>query len=362
MNTISAILGASIYNNTVEDYTIALAVFCATIFTLHIVKTIILNRIRSLAKPPTNEWDNVAIGFLNSIDWPLYFTGAVYLAVHYIQLTEFTNTIINTIINTLTTIVIGFYAIKISEAILRRAINLYIAKQSDKSRLDKTIISFINTIIRILLWLLVGLIVLENLGFNVTVLLGGLGVAGIAVGFALQSILADFFAFFSIYFDKPFKRGDFIVIGADKGTVVHIGIKSTRIQTLQGEELIVSNQELTSVRVNNFKKMEKRRIEFTFGVVYDTPNAKLKKIPTIVRKIIRNEKLASIDRVHFTELGDYSLNFEVVYFILDKDFKKYRDAQQRINLKLKDIFEKEGIEFAHPTQTLFHNSVHEAKL
>jgi len=161
------------------------------------------------------------------------------------------------------------------------------------------------------------------------------------------------FSAFAIYFDKPFKDGDFIIIGNDMGTIKHIGIKSTRIQTLEGQELVVSNSELTSIRVNNYMKMEDRRVVFKFGVEYSTSLEKLKKINEIVKKIVKGAKNADLDRVHFKEFGDFSLNYEVVYYIHSPDYTEYMDVQQEINFKLKEAFEKEGIVFAFPTQTIF---------
>jgi small-conductance mechanosensitive channel len=142
------------------------------------------------------------------------------------------------------------------------------------------------------------------------------------------------------------------------GTVTKIGMKSTRMQLLQGEELVISNKELTTASIRNFKKMNKRRIEFSFGVTYDTSLKKLKKIPDIIRKIIDPKELKyvhSLDRVHFTDFGDFSLVFNIIYYLNTKDYTKYRDTQQEINFQIKEAFEKEGIEMAFPTQTIFLN-------
>ncbi|MCW3993646.1 MAG: mechanosensitive ion channel family protein, partial [Candidatus Bathyarchaeota archaeon] len=158
-----------------------------------------------------------------------------------------------------------------------------------------------------------------------------------------------------IYFDKPFEIGDFIVVGDYSGTVKQVGIKSTRLQLLQGEELVISNKELTTASVRNFKKLKKRRIIFTLGVTYDTPLKKLQKIPEMISKIIEKMELAELDRVHFKKIGDFSLNFEVVYYLKVGDYVKYMDTQQEINFAIIEAFEKEGIEMAFPTQTIFLN-------
>lgn len=186
----------------------------------------------------------------------------------------------------------------------------------------------------------------------------GLGIGGLAIGLALQNVLQDIFSAFTIYFDRPFEIGDFIVIGEYMGTVKKIGIKSTRVQLLQGEELVVSNRELTNREIRNFKRMEKRRVVFTIGVTYDTPLEKLKKIPEIIKDIIDPKKLPDVDqleRVHFKEFGPYSLNFEIVYYMKTRDYIKYMDTQQTINFRIKEEFEKEGIEMAFPTQTIYIN-------
>ena len=215
----------------------------------------------------------------------------------------------------------------------------------------------LNKIIKGVLWAVAVIIILSNFGYNVSALAAGLGIGGLAIAFAMQNILSDVFASFSIYFDKPFRIGDFIIVGDDLGTVKHIGIKTTRIQTLQGQELIISNKELTETRVNNYKKMERRRISFTFGVEYGTKLKQLKKISSIVKEILDKIKIADLDRVHFKQFGDFSLNFEVVYYVNKPDYLTYMDTQQEINFALKERFEKEGIVFAFPTQTIYLNKI-----
>ena len=181
------------------------------------------------------------------------------------------------------------------------------------------------------------------------------GVLGIVLAFGLQEILSDIFASISIFFDKPFEIGDFIIVGDNIGVVKKVGIKSTRIQSLWGQEVVIPNKELTSARINNYKKMEKRRIQFSFGVVYDTSAEKLEKVLEITKEIVDKIELADLNRVHFKEYGDFSLNFEVIYYVNTPDYNKYMDIQQEINLSIKKRFEKEGIIFAYPTQTVIIN-------
>ena len=196
------------------------------------------------------------------------------------------------------------------------------------------------------------LFILSSIGYNVTTFVAGLGVDGIAVAFALRNILADVFASFSIYFDKPFQIGDFIEFDANKGHVTKVGIKSARICALQGHEIVVSNKQLTETIVNNYKKMDKRRILFNIGVTYDTKTEKLREIPDIIRYIIEKIQLTEIDRIHFSQFGDFSLIFEVVYYVLNDDYNIYMNIQQEINFAIKERFEESGIEMAYPTQTI----------
>jgi small-conductance mechanosensitive channel len=179
-----------------------------------------------------------------------------------------------------------------------------------------------------------------------------LGIGGIAVALAVQNILGDLFSSLSITLDKPFSIGDFIVVGDYEGTVEDIGLKSTRIKSLSGEEVVFSNSDLLNSRIRNYKKMEERRISFDIGVVYGTPGKKLEKIPAIIEEIIKPQPNVRFERAHFRSLGDYSLDFGVVYHVLVPEYAVYLDIQQGINLELYARFEDEGIEFAYPTTTV----------
>jgi small-conductance mechanosensitive channel len=211
----------------------------------------------------------------------------------------------------------------------------------------------LKKIIQIIVFIAAFLIILYTFQIDLTGAMVGLGVGGIAVAFALQSTLSDFFSAFSIYFDRPFEIGDFIVVGDYSGTVKTIGVRSTRIQLLQGEELVISNKELTSGSVRNFRKLEKRRVAVNIGVTYETSSEKLKKIPGIIKEIIKNVKLTSFDRVNFTEFADFSLKFLIIYYVNSSDWGEYLETQQEINFAIKEAFEKEGIEMAYPTSTVF---------
>jgi len=196
------------------------------------------------------------------------------------------------------------------------------------------------------------LLALQNLGVDVTALVTGLGVGGIAVALAVQNVLGDLFASLSITLDKPFVPGDFIVMGSEMGTVEKIGLKTTRLRSLSGEQLVLSNNDLLSSRVRNYKRMNERRVVFAFGVLYSTPPEVLEKIPGMVREIIAAEKLARFDRCHFYRFGDSSLDFETVYYALSPEFTVHMDVLQRVHLAILRRLTTLGVGIAFPTRTL----------
>ncbi|MGY6277435.1 mechanosensitive ion channel domain-containing protein [Methylomonas sp. MgM2] len=213
-------------------------------------------------------------------------------------------------------------------------------------------LSILNFTGQVLLWSLASLLILQNLGVDITALVAGLGIGGIAVALALQRILNDLFSSLSIVLDKPFMVGDFVVLGDFLGTVEHIGIKTTRLRSLTGEQIICANGELLETRIRNFKRMHERRVVFKLGVVYQTTYEQLRRIPGIIKDIIEGVEQTRFDRAHFFQYGDFSLDFEIVYYVLSSDYNVYMDAQQFINLEIYRRFEQAGIEFAYPTQSV----------
>lgn len=216
-----------------------------------------------------------------------------------------------------------------------------------------TRVGVLGFVSRTVLWSLALLMILDNLGFNITALLASLGVGGVAVALAVQNILGDLFASLSIALDKPFVVGDFIVVGDHMGTVEHVGLKTTRLRSLSGEQLVFANTDLLQSRIRNFKRMYERRVLFKFGVLYQTPRQTLATIPDEIRKIVESQSNVRFDRAHFFTFSEFSLDFEVVYYVLDPDYGRYMDTQQAINLALIDRFAEIGVEFAFPTRTLY---------
>ncbi len=354
MDIITKLNSISLGANTAYDYVLAISIFVALILALKIFQVIILSRLYKVAKKTKTDFDDVLIEVIKSIKPPIYFFLAIYFSVKVLIFSE----VVNKIIFVLFVIAIIFEVIRSLERLLDYFINKFLERSESKGRSkeqSRAMIKTLQAILRVILWSVGLLLLLSNLGINVNSLVASLGIGGIAVALALQGILSDVFSSFSLYVDKPFEVGDYIVIGTDNGTVEKIGLKTTRIRTLQGEELVVSNQELTSTRVQNYRKMEKRRIVFNLGVTYDTASTKLKSIPKLMKEIIKKEKLAEYDRCYFTEFNDSSLNFEVVMFIKSPEYEDYLKTRHKINLDIYKTFEKEGIDFAYPTQTLYIN-------
>ena len=337
-----------IAGNRVVDYLTAGGIALAAWLGLKIAEKYAVSWLKRLASKTKLEFDDLVINILDSLNWVFYLIVSVYVGVQFITLNPF----VRRISDTLTAVVVGYFVIRgleqVSDYLL---IQLLGRSQKDDSQ-KKMILSLAQKLARFLIWVIAGALILQNLGYKVGALLGGLGIGGIAVAFALQNVLEDVFAYFSIYFDKPFQIGDFIVAGQDKGRVEYIGIKTTRLRTLQGEELIISNKDLTNARVSNFKRMQKRRVVTNLGVAYETPPRKLQKIPQLVEKILSQHPKAEFNRCYLVELADYALRFEIVYHVTSKDYQDYLEIQQLLNLELLKQLAKLGVEIAYPTQTI----------
>lgn len=344
------LLKLTFFGNSLHNYLFSLGVFVGVFLVLRIFKGSVVKRLRKLAKATKSDLDDLLIEIIGSIGYPMYLLVSIGIALQFIEQPPF----LKAFGFTIALIVIVYTIIRAIQQFIDYIFTKGVEKRLvEDASFDPSIIRLLAKALKGAVWIVAILLVAQNLGYNITALVAGLGIGGIAIAFALQGILSDIFASFSIYFDKPFKTGDFIIVGDDMGTIKHIGLKSTRIQTLQGEELVISNKELTETRIHNHKKMERRRIGFRFGVVYDTPTKKLRQIPQMVKDIVAAQELVDVDRVHFAEFGDFSLNFQVMYYMNVPDYTAYMDAQQAINFAIKEKFEQEDIEFAYPTQTVY---------
>lgn len=341
----------------IQKLIIAVGLFVIISVATWLLQLVVLVRLESLAKKTSKQFDDTFVEAIQSIRPWVYNLVAFYVVLQLYTLP----TMADQIISGLLYFAFVWQGIQVIKCFIRYAVTNFVEKDEDGDGVvdpaAATASDLITLISSIVLWVLGVIFVLSNIGIEVTSLIAGLGIGGIAIAFALQGVLGDLFASFSIYFDKPFRIGDFIVIGTDSGTVEKIGIKSTRIRTLQGEELVVSNAELTTVRVQNFKKMQERRISSQFGITYETPQDKVKMVAGVVERIFEDISGCHLDRVHFTTFADSALLFEVVYFIESSEYVDFLNAQQQFNFTLMERFAEIGIEFAYPTQTIYTKTV-----
>lgn len=343
-------LALEFLGNTVKSYLFFIGTIVIGIVVLAILKNVVIKRLAAKAKRTQTDIDEMLTRAIDKYLLPILYLIVIYLSLHYLT--------INTNLLRIIDIVIIAFGI-IFGALLLSSVAIVLFNrfwQKKKGESDPMALRWIAVILRILIWGAALLLFLENIGVEITALVAGLGIGGIAIAFAAQAILEDIFSFVTIFFDRPFEIGDYITIGDMMGTVEHIGIKTTRIRSLSGEQLVFANKDLTNSRLRNYKRMESRRISFGLGVTYDTPLEKLKAIPDIIKDIITNLDGAEFVRAHFFEYADYSLNYQIVYIVQSQDYAVYMDIQQEINFKIKEEFDKHGISFAFPTQTLYVHS------
>jgi len=347
------ILEREILENTLQSWLIAVGLSFGTVLVLIFIKRILKMRLAKLIKKSKSMLDDYLLPLLSQTRWFSILAGGLMVGLFALDLPEDIHIWTARIIQVIFALQVGFWGTGVVSLYIERGVA---SKIQDDHAEDATTLDALGLIIKIALWSILALIILDNLNVEISSLVASLGIGGIAVALAAQNILGDLFASLSITLDKPFVIGDFVVVDDFEGDVEDIGLKSTRIRSLSGEELIFSNTDLLNSRIRNYKRLEKRRISFTIGVIYGTPVEKLKKIPGMIENIITPFENAEFDRAHFKTLGDFSLDYSVVYHVLVPDYSSYLDIQQMINLEIYQQFEKEGIEFAYPTQTVMLDS------
>ena len=332
--------------NTIATYTLSLVIFILGLATFALIQHAVLSWIGAIAKRTKTDIDDAFVKIVRSFRPPFYLFLAFWLALRPLEITGIADNVVTAIL----LLWVIYQAVIVVGIVVEEVVFHHLTKERDEN--TKSALHLLTSIAKGVMWVLGILLVLSNFGIDVTSLVAGAGIVGIAVAFALQGILSDLFSSFSLYFDKPFKIGDFIIVGDTMGVVKHIGIKSTRIRSLSGEEVVLSNKELTNTKIRNFKLMEERRVVFKFGILYSTPVHKVREIPAMVRQIIEGSESVRFDRAHFAGFADSALDFEIVYYVLKSDYGMYMDIQQDINLKIMERFEQEDIHFAFPTRTV----------
>lgn len=350
MKMFNELIENTILQNSLRDYLFSLAMMAILVAVIYIIRIIVIKRLEKWAASTETTFDDFIIMHVKKTLTPLLIAGSFIVSLK------------NLVISPAVTKVIYFIGIAVLIAMclkfLMSLVDYLIDSYLRKSKANETrkrSLKWVVITAKILLTGIALIIFLDNMGVKISTLVAGLGIGGVAVAFASQAILGDLFSFFIILFDRPFEIGDFIVVDDLKGTVEYVGVKTTRLRSIGGEELIFSNTTLTNARVRNYKRMAHRRVVFKIGVTYQTSLENTKMIPEIIKSIISSEKDTRFDRSHFFSYGDFALIYETVYNVLDSDYNKYMDIQQNINFKIKEEFDRRKIKFAYPTQTLFIN-------
>lgn len=349
MNLFNEWLAIEFFHNSGRQWLVAIGIALLALVMFFIVKPVLRSRLAKLTTRTDNDWDDALVELLGNTKPLALVIFALFFGSLALTLPPRFRTIVVSV--TLIALILqgGLWASQLLQFRLQRAIR----QRREEDPGSVAALNVTGWVGRLIVWSVVLLLILDNLGINITALVAGLGVGGIAVALAVQNILGDLFASLSIVLDKPFAVGDFIIVGDYLGSVEHVGLKTTRLRSLSGEQLVMSNTDMLSSRIRNYGRMYERRIVFGLGVTYQTPREKLKRIPEIIRDAVQAQEQTRFDRSHFKAYGAYSLDFETVYHVLAPDYNLYMDIQQAVNFAIHERFEAEGIEFAYPTQTLF---------
>jgi len=348
------LLSKNFLGNPLYNYVLGLGIFIVVFALLPVLKRVVIKRLHDLTKRTSTDFDDLLVGlFQRALVGDVYFITALYLGTWSLKLPGN----IERIFQALFVIIVVFKSALILQGIAVYGLRKWTERREREDPTSAAMIKNSTFIVRLVLWVGAALFILDNIGINITAFVAGLGISGIAVALAAQAVLGDAFSSFAIFMDRPFAVGDFIIVGDLLGTVEHVGFKTTRIRSLSGEQLVFSNTDLTNSRIRNYKRMQERRIEFKFGVVYQTTPEQAKAIPQMVEKIIKEHKMARFDRAHFQSFGDFALIYAVVYIVLNPTYNTYMDVQQYINLRIMEEFSRNKIEFAYPTQQLYVTNV-----
>ncbi|WP_347883367.1 mechanosensitive ion channel family protein [Pseudomonas aestiva] len=334
-----------------------LAMLCIILLSFTLARTAIgfvLRNLRTRAEKPGAHVSHIAIQVLSSTSNTLLLLAAILIGVGILDLPERWLTRVSSLWFVVAALQAGLWA----NRAVALALHHYFVKHSQADVYQGSALATLSLWgAKVLLWAVVGLAMLSNLGVNITAFVASLGVGGIAIALAVQNILGDVFASLSIAVDKPFEVGDFIVVGSLAGTVEHVGLKTTRIRSLGGEQIVMANAEMIGSTIQNYKKLQERRIVFKFGLTYASQPKQIRQVTAALKDIIQRQDKTRFDRAHLLAFGDSSLDFEVVYIVLDASYNLYMDIQQAINLEMMEAFAKIGVRFALSSRSLYVESL-----
>lgn len=321
-----------------------------TIIVLRTGLRLAISRLRTLSKHTTSTVDDGLVRVLEGTSTVLIWIVGLLVGLGLLPLDDRWHGRVSQLWFAVVALQIGLWGQR-AVALLLEAHQRRAAAATDSQALSATA-TLLRWGLRGMLWVVILLAVLSNLGVNITAFVASLGIGGVAVALAVQNILGDLFASLAIAVDKPFEVGDFIVVDDVAGTVEQVGLKTTRIRSLGGEQIVMGNAELLKRTVSNYKRLQTRRVEFGFGITYDTPAKQVAAIPPLVKSLVEADKQLEFLRAHFKAFGESSLDFEVAYRVLDPSFDVYMDRQQALNLGLMRELQQRGISFAFPTRTV----------
>ncbi|MFA5160973.1 MAG: mechanosensitive ion channel family protein [Elusimicrobiales bacterium] len=344
--TYKHILGYAVMGNAVQQWLICAAALLSALLALHVFKMSVMAFLRKLAEKTETTLDDLLLEVFDSRVYPYFYFLAVYFSAKSLTLTLRMHHALDMAAKVALSLMI---VVAVSD-IVSHIFKEYVFKGRGEG--ERKQFSGIILLVKAAVWCFGGILILDNLGVKISALVAGMGISGVAVALAAQTVLKDLFSYFAILFDRPFAVGDFVIVGAEMGTIEHIGIKTTRLRSLSGEEIICSNSDLVENRLHNYKRMSRRRVVLRFGIPYESPSAAMKQLPEAIKRIVGGVSGATFDRAHFAEFGDFSLIHEVVYYVEDPDYAVFMDRQQEINLKVREELERLGLRLAYPTRTL----------
>ncbi len=330
-----------------ENFFYSLAIFFIGILSSLIISRITKVFLKRISKRTKTDFDDFIFESIVSVIKPIGFLLSLYFSVDYYFVDE--NNFETSLLN-IEKLLILIILIKVINKILIRSLQESSEKINDPSIIS--MISSLTPLIKAFTWTIGSIFFLQNIGVQMTAIWALLSAGGIGAGLALKDPVQEFFEYITILLDKPFQKGEFIKADSVLGMVERVGVRSSRIRSINGEVIVMSNSALTNGIISNYAQMKRRRLVHKLGVVYETSPSLMKMIPKIIKKIVEETKDASFDRCHFTDFGDFSLNFELVYYIPTNNYLAAMEAQQCINLKIIEEFSLNNIEFAFPTQTL----------
>ena len=336
------------YGNTIGRWAWAATLLVVGILLLYIVRRLVMSRLERVAKRTNTQVDDVGVDLLRRTRFFFVLALAVQAASYVLVLDGG----IRDLIHKAVVVAVAIQVMLWGSGLVTFGIEQYSRRHAEAGGASPTTVTALSYLGRFLLFLVILIVALSNMGIQVTALVTGLGVGGIAIALAVQNILGDLFGALSIVVDKPFVIGDSIAVDNFDGTVEHIGLKTTRLRANSGEQVVFSNQDLLRSRIRNFKRMNERRVILSLNVVYETAPEVAERVPGMIAEIVRAQPHARFDRSHLKRLAESGMEFETVYFVTTPDYLVFMDTQQAVNFAIVRRFAEAGVAIALPTRAV----------